>query len=215
MTTMEEMRKKTVCQAAAEPPHWETDAEFDCLFRYFAEWEAPGLPLEIGAYYGWGDVVLVAALRARHELLQVPAEKLIALDPCERLGEIEGMKLDHHYTNFANWHEVLVRRGVWDWVLPVVATTEHAFEFLAQLRYRVIFVDGDHMQPSVDIDINLCRAALSPGGVALFHDCRDPARGCTLPAYDVLPAVEKLVEEDEWELLETVDTLRVVRRNPI
>jgi len=211
MTTMEGARRVAVHWATENTPHFETDAEFDCLFRHFAEWEAPGLSLEIGAYYGWGDVVIVRALRARHELLQAPRERLVALDPCERLSETGG-KLDYHYTTFANWHEVLVRWEVWDWVLPVVATTEQAFELLAGLRYRIIFVDGDHMQPSVDKDIEFCRAALSPGGVALFHDCRDPEK-FPVP-YDVLPAVEKLTAEDEWELLEIADTLRVVRRNP-
>lgn len=73
--------------------------------------------------------------------------------------------------------------------------------------YDVAFIDGAHDYESVLADIEKARSVLTPGGLLLFHDY---AQGECTQNPGVCMAVNELLA-DGGELLETIETLAVVR----
>jgi len=199
--------------------NFDTLGEYEILFRYAAGWTCRPRSesiLEIGAYEGQSDVVLVRALQARCLRLGLPAERLVAVDPCEGLvaaGLVDTKFGSQGWTTFAQWHKFLLEHDAYGQVVPVVATTAQALPLLRRLRVRMMFIDGDHFNPGLRVDTDLADEVVVPGGVVLFHDCRE--RRDDSPTgwyYDVEPEVQRLLDTGGWRWVEKVDHMAVLER---
>lgn len=110
--------------------------------------------LEIGSYEGWSTVVL-----ARQ------AKELTSVDP----SPDEDL--------WAKLWDNLRAYGVADDVRVLRQRSQEALPRLYRLdeRYDLVFIDGDHEEPTVAHDA-LWGEKLAPGGVLAFHDCDDGMR---------------------------------------
>ena len=79
----------------------------------------------------------------------------------------------------------------------------------------LLFVDGDHLEPGVQLDWDLWHRHVRPGGHVLFHDARDgkpDGRGLPGPT----AVVDRLFRGDApvpgWEIAAEVDRCVAVRR---
>jgi predicted O-methyltransferase YrrM len=85
------------------------------------------------------------------------------------------------------------RYGVLGVVLPIVARVEDIGSFLADGRFDLVFVDGDHGVLAVLHDCELARRVAKTGGVVAVHDCGNLS-GVEETARSVLGVPEDRVE---------------------
>ena len=193
---------------------FQSPAEYAALFRYAAGWLCPAecdAVVEIGSYEGQTDVVLSRALETRRRRLGLPAEALVAVDPCEGLEAVNGQPHGIGWLTFAEWHAFLRRHDAYGQVVPLVATTAQALPLLRRFRARMMLIDGDHFLPAVRMDADLADEIVAPGGVALFHDC-DRADRPNSVHHEVEPEAWRLVNSGRWALLERMDSMMVLEK---
>ncbi len=124
----------------------------EALFLYHLAREAPGMGsvVEIGSFRGRSTLCLAAGLRRRGE------------------GRVEAVDPHIHGTE-AELRENAAHFGLADWVDPVVARSVEAAAAWNR-PVRLLFVDGNHLQGSVEADVRAWLPFLRPGGFLLLHD---------------------------------------------
>ncbi len=81
----------------------------------------------------------------------------------------------------------------------------------------LLFIDGDHEKEAVMKDWFDWSPFVTPEGVVLFHDARVFKGGWPTPDYGPVQAINDFFRsgsQREWKILEEVDSLVVVGRNP-
>jgi predicted O-methyltransferase YrrM len=171
-----------------------TAAERGCLRRH-----ATGKTrlAEIGVFHG-------ANTRAFREAM-APSGVLLAIDPFPRsFFGIRGLgwarKIAHReLSESANGTVVWVEK------FGAVAPEEETVQ--RHLPVDFLFIDGDHSWEGIAGDWTAWRSHITPGGVVCLHDSRK-RDGCGSERY----TSEVIVKDPEFEVVETVDSLTVLRR---
>ncbi len=79
-----------------------------------------------------------------------------------------------------------------------------------------IFVDGDHSFSGVKKDFELFSMKLAPGGIMAFHDARIFENGWTKLDWGPVRLINEIVKpSNEWEIIEEVDSLVVLKKKNI
>lgn len=164
--------------------------ERDCLCRHVARAQ---VAVEIGTFMG---------LTAGHLAHALPQSGILyCVDPYPYRGD----------STMAVAHRHLKRLGVWDRVRFIRAESHAA---AAQLPTQVdfFFVDGDHTYDGLKADWQIVKRLLRPGGIAAFHDtaCPPGAKEYTVQAVKFFDEV--IAGDPDFERVETVMTLNVIRR---
>ena len=135
------------------------------LFELGKEGPKEGFIVEIGTCWGNGACYLAAGSKMANR------EKVITID--NDLGDDQTL-----YTSLF-WDGPPVRNmrlslnlimsGVYDWVIPMGASSKIASEIL-DIPIRALFVDGSHDYEHCASDILMWKDKIVPGGVIVFHD---------------------------------------------
>lgn len=135
--------------------------------------------LEIGSAYGFSTVVMA-----------LTGGEVTAVDPHTAMGSASAFH--------ANLSRAKVERNV----RPITKFSQEALPILArwELRFDLIFVDGDHTTAGVEHDLKWSLELLKPGGILAVHDVLET---CCCP--DVGPAVDRMLPP-----YELVDSMAVV-----
>jgi MMP 1-O-methyltransferase len=136
---------------------WLSAAEGELLFR-LAESCPQGLPVvEIGSWKGKSTVWLAAGVRPSAGTL------VFAIDPHEQSLE------DPNATTLDDLKKNLARSGVANMVVPIVSTSHEAARSFDQ-QPGVIFLDGNHKEEAVRVDLADWFPKLADGGAFVIHD---------------------------------------------
>lgn len=129
-----------------------TTAYSDLQFLFLAARDGwgKGAIVEIGSYKGKSAAALALGSKCAGR------EKVFGIDP-----HAEGTK--------EIFLENMVKMGVADYVVPLVATSKEAAKTFDS-RIRLLFIDGDHGYESVRTDILLWKDLVIDGGIIAFHD---------------------------------------------
>jgi len=139
------------------------------------------LVLEIGSAYGHSAI----------NMAQAGAELVVAIDP--HMGENPD-SLERMVVNVAV-------HGLQDHITIWCATSQSALPLLESGMFDLVFVDGDHSEHAVAIDIREAWRLLKPGGTLAAHDYGEDS--CP----DVAAALNAWRQPDE-----ITDTLWIARK---
>lgn len=175
-----------------KPPFSQTTiSERECLARHA---KSKMSLMEIGVFQGVTTCVLRAAMH--------PQGLLIGVDPFfkNRLGICfyklialrEIAKVANGKVKFLEMTSAHVSKEEWD-------GKENGLDFL--------FVDGDHSWDGIEGDWHGFKHLIVPGGIVALHDSRN-CGACGSERY----IQEVILKDAQFELIETVDSLTVIRR---
>jgi predicted O-methyltransferase YrrM len=136
--------------------------------------------LEIGSAYGWSAAVMASA-----------GAVVTAVDPHSWLSSAETMRVNLAACRVAD--RVTIDQRVSFVALPDLA--------VADRRFGLIFVDGDHAEATVEHDVTWAVKLLAPGGVLACHDYGE----------DTCPGVAAALDRLLGPPPELVDTLAIYR----
>jgi predicted O-methyltransferase YrrM len=173
-----------------------TEAERDCLARHGSD---KRMLAEIGVYHG----VTTCRLRKAMDATGV----LIAIDPYPK------QRLGFSAQRVVARREVSsVKRGTVKWLRKTGA--EAARELIANgsQRFDFVFIDGDHSWEGLQADWEGWSKLIAPGGVVGLHDSRSSTSRQIDDTGSVLFTREVIAHDPEFEVVETVDSLTVLRR---
>lgn len=183
------------CIIGLDKPHSQTTlAEQNTIAKYSGD---VLLAVEIGVYEGVNTAVIGNSINS--------AGTLYAIDPF-----FKG-KLGICY------HERIARRHV------KASRVSSSVKYIAKLSFDAvndipdnvdfIFVDGDHSEDGIRKDWALYAPKVKPGGIIALHDTSIPAHDATvsnLGSYKYF--VSHIVNDPNFKLLETVDSLNIMQR---
>jgi predicted O-methyltransferase YrrM len=127
----------------------------EAVFLYWLARSGPGegAIVEIGSFRGRSTLCLGRGVKGRR------ATRIAAVDP-------------HVYGTEAHLRENLAHFGMSEIVRPIVApSVKAAGEWTGPVR--LVFVDGNHEQASVEADVDAWLPFLTPGGFLVLHDSTD------------------------------------------
>lgn len=133
--------------------------------------------LEIGAAYGYSTVVLAQT-----------AQLVVSIDPHEQMGSL--LEFKRNITEYGIKDRVLMSIGDSKQVLPQLIGTN--------MRFNLVFIDGDHHYEAVKADIANAKHLLCPSGVIACHDYHEDTCPEVAPAIDELLPNGKLVADTLW-----------------
>jgi predicted O-methyltransferase YrrM len=176
-----------------------TDEERAALARH-AQGRTP--IVEIGVWHGVTTAVLRRAMR--------DGGVLWAVDPFPP-GQL-GFSLQKP---IAEAEVGRVRNGTVRWVRTTGQAAAAAFERDQRGPAALIFIDGDHTYEGLSGDWRAWKGLVAPGGLVCLHDSRStPARD--IGGVGSVRATNEIVLQDpDFELIEQIDSLTVVRRRRI
>jgi len=170
-----------------------TQAERDCLVRH-----ARGRRrlVEIGVWHG------VTTRRLR--IAMDPEGTLMAVDPfpAGRLGFSLQRRIAHHEVG-------QIENGRVSWVR---ATGAEAARGHSPVDF--VFIDGDHSEQGLLADWNAWSPLIEEGGVVALHDSRSSNDRLIDDAGSVKVTNEVILPDRRFELIDAVDTLTVLKREP-
>jgi predicted O-methyltransferase YrrM len=141
---------------AATIDGWLTDAEGEFLFRIAAACPPQSPIVEIGSWKGKSTVWLASGVDGS-------GTRVFAIDPhAQSLEDPNARTLDELTANLA-------RASVAGTVVPIVSSS-HAIAPTFEHRPGVVFVDGNHLEEAVRIDLDDWLPKLVDGGVIALHD---------------------------------------------
>jgi predicted O-methyltransferase YrrM len=146
---------------------WTTDPEAKAL----AELAAGKTVLEVGAYKGFGTVLMAQA-----------GATVWAVD--WHRGDADLGPRD----TLCGWWTNVRRHHVEDQVVGLVGRSQDVLPLLREGMFGLAFIDGYHAYEAVTEDVRLALPLLAPGGLVAFHDYSD-----TWP--DVKRAVNELAAD--------------------
>jgi len=155
--------------------------------------------VEIGVWHGVTTAVLRGAMRDDGVLWAVDPF------PAGRLG----CSLQKPIAE-AEVHRV--RNGAVRWIRT--SGQAAALEYAREHREHValIFIDGDHSYDGLAGDWLAWKPLVAPGGVVCLHDSRSTAARDISTAGSVRATNEIVLRDPDFELIEQIDSLTVVRR---
>jgi predicted O-methyltransferase YrrM len=77
-----------------------------------------------------------------------------------------------------------------------------------------VFIDGDHSEPGLLADWNAWSPLVASGGIVALHDSRSSNDRLIDDAGSVKVTNEVILPDRRFELIDAVDTLTVLRREP-
>ena len=105
-----------------------------------------------------------------------------------------------------------VRNGTVRWLRTTGQAAASEFEREQREPVALIFIDGDHSYEGLSADWFAWKPLVAPGGLVCLHDSRStPARDIGT-AGSVRATNEIVLQDPDFELLEQIDSLTVVRR---
>jgi len=138
-----------------------TTTECKAFWNYLLQMPADGLFVEVGCQYGRSSSLIAQAKKDF-------GFRSIHIDPW--VDDDRGAQVV-----FASWAKLMHLIGRPFTLLCM--KTEEADWYLERLcrdGIDMVFIDGDHEGPAVEIDMKLVAARIKPGGVMLCHDYTHP-----------------------------------------
>ncbi len=173
-----------------------TEAERECLARHAADRRRL---VEIGVWHG----VTTCRLRAAMS----PDGELWAVDP------FPPGRLGFSAQRYIARREVArVRNGSVRWLRLTGIEAAHEYATSDQSGVEFVFIDGDHSYEGALGDWRAWSALTTPGGIVTFHDSRSTAQRHIDDAGSARVVREIVCTDPEFESVEVVDSLTVVRR---
>ncbi len=187
------------CLGLAEPEAQTTVAERECLARHAG---GKRRLVEIGVAYGASTCQLRRAMAGEGVLFAVDpyapgrlgfsAQRLIA---CREVGKIA--------------------KGSVRWVRSTGAEAARDYAVSGDRPVDFVFIDGDHSYEGLRADWEGWSSLVATGGIVALHDsCPSAARGIE-EAGSVIYTNEVILHDPRFEMIETVDTLTVLRRREV
>jgi predicted O-methyltransferase YrrM len=107
-----------------------------------------------------------------------------------------------------------VRNGTVRWVRTTGQAAAAEFERDQRGPVALIFIDGDHTYEGLSGDWCAWKRHVAPGGLVCLHDSRSTAARDIGAAGSVRVTNEIVLQDPDFELIEQIDSLTVVRRRP-
>jgi predicted O-methyltransferase YrrM len=171
-----------------------TDAERDCIAKHAA---GKRCLAEIGVWHG------VTTCRIRKAMS--PAATLFAVDPFSKgkLGfSVQRMIAQREVGRVPNGTVVFLR----------MKGDEAASGLAGKCKVDFVFIDGDHSYEGLQSDWNGWAKLISVGGVIALHDSRSTPTRAIDDGGSVIFTHEVILNDPQFEVLETVDSLTVLKR---
>jgi predicted O-methyltransferase YrrM len=179
----------------APPEVWTTPAERDCLARHAA---GKRRLAEIGVWHAGTTKDLRAAMASDGTLF--------AIDPYER------GRLGFSAPRIVGRRELAsVRNGRVVWVRKTGADAARSPEVLEAVPLDFVFIDNAQTYDTLQVEWEAWAPNLSPGGVMALHDSRRVPDE-TAEQTSVRYAREVVLRDPRFEIVETADSLTVLRR---
>ncbi|WP_444884280.1 class I SAM-dependent methyltransferase [Microbulbifer sp. PSTR4-B] len=185
--------------------------EGEALYHLAAETSSLGPCLEVGSYCGKSTIYLASACKLTDSVVfavdhhrgseeHQPGEEYHDPDLFDQKANL----MDSFRTFRANMRAAELE----DWVVPVVAPSSVAARHW-NTPLGLVFIDGGHSLEAALTDYRSWSRHIVPGGYLAIHDIfPDPADGGQAP-YDIYKLA---LASAQFELIETVDTLGILRR---
>ncbi|MFS1526069.1 class I SAM-dependent methyltransferase [Microbulbifer sp. 2304DJ12-6] len=185
--------------------------EGEALYHLAAEASGLGPCLEVGSYCGKSTVYLAAACKLTNSVL-FAVDHHRGSEEHQRGEEYHDPELfDDHIQmmdSFGSFRANIRTAALDDWVVPIVAPSSVAARCW-NTPLGLVFIDGGHSLEAAMTDYRCWSRHIVPGGYLAIHDIfPDPAYGGQAP-YDIYKLA---LASAQFELVETVDTLGILRR---
>ena len=120
--------------------------------------------VEIGSWMGKSTCWLAEGSKSTHR------EKVHAVDPFDGGPMLKDLPvIREHGTTYHMFVDNLTSVGLFDYVEPIVATSQEAGESWNK-PIRLLFIDGDHAYESIKTDFEIWSRFLVPEGIVAFDD---------------------------------------------
>jgi predicted O-methyltransferase YrrM len=184
---------------SAGPESQTNEDERNCLVRHAARRRRL---VEIGVWHG------VTTRRLRNAM--AADGLLLAVDPFPqgRLGFSAACIIASHEVR-------KVRHGTVRWMRQTGAEAGRTYATAEHLPVDFIFFDGDHSYEGLRSDWETWAPLVAPHGVVAIHDSRSSATRQIADAGSAIFTRDVVLHDPRFELIETVDTLTVVRRRAV
>jgi predicted O-methyltransferase YrrM len=173
-----------------------TTAERAALAR-FAQGRSP--IVEIGVWHGVTTAVLRQAMRTGGVLWAVDPF------PAGQLGFSPQKPIAHAEANRS-------RNGTLRWVRTTGLAAAAQYEREQREGVALIFIDGDHSYEGLAGDWFAWKPLIAPGGLVCLHDSRSTPERPIEDAGSVRATRTIVLQDPDFELIEEIDSLTVVRR---
>lgn len=175
---------------------WLGPDEMEVLYRQAQAIQIGNVIVEIGSYCGKSTVVLGWGSRRGQGV------KVYAIDPHE--GSAEHAKyMKGSMGSYPYFQANIKRADLEAYVMPLVMTSRDAVAHVPE-PVGLLFIDGDHDEPHVDLELWYDRVIL--GGKILFHD----SIGGAWPVVE--SAVKDAVEQNLVQILASTGTMTVTEK---
>jgi predicted O-methyltransferase YrrM len=173
-----------------------TEAERACMARYAA---GKKMLAEIGVFHG------VTTCRLRRAM--DPGGVLVAIDPYpnQRLG-FSAQQI------IARRELSKIKSGTVKWMRTTGTNAARELCAIDSPRFGFVFVDGDHSWEGLQGDWEGWKRLLAPGGIIAIHDSRSTPSRQIDDAGSVRFTREVIARDPDFETVDTVDSLTVLRR---
>ena len=173
-----------------------TPSERECLARYAA---GKKRPVEIGVWHG------VTTCRLRDEMASDGV--LFAVDPFP-IG-----RLNFSAQRYIARKEVAKAcNGSVRWIRLTGVRAARDYVLSGEPRPDFVFIDGDHSYEGIRSDWEAWSSLVAASGIVALHDSRSSAERQMEDIGSVVFTRKVVLQDMRFELLETVDTLTVLRR---
>ena len=185
--------------------------EGEALYNFAKQYTLNGSCLEIGSYCGKSAVYLGKAVKENDQKLysidhhkgseeQQPGEEYF--DPDLRNKDGDGIDTLPFFL------ETIEKSGLEGFVIPIVSTSEEAYEDL-NINFDMVFIDGGHSEKAAQKDYDLWTQRINVGGLLAIHDVFPNPEDGGRPPYNIYI---KALESGEFEELEIVQSLRLLKK---
>jgi predicted O-methyltransferase YrrM len=185
--------------------------EGEALYNFAKQYTLNGSCLEIGSYCGKSAVYLGKAVKENDQKLysidhhkgseeQQPGEEYF--DPDLRNKDGDGIDTLPFFL------ETIEKSGLEGFVIPIVSTSEEAYEDL-NINFDMVFIDGGHSEKAAQKDYDLWTQRINVGGLLAIHDVFPNPEDGGRPPYNIYI---RALESGEFEELEIVQSLRLLKK---
>jgi predicted O-methyltransferase YrrM len=185
--------------------------EGEALYNFAKQYTLNGSCLEIGSYCGKSAVYLGKAVKENDQKLysidhhkgseeQQPGEEYF--DPDLRNKDGDGIDTLPFFL------ETIEKSGLEGFVIPIVSTSEEAYEDL-NINFDMVFIDGGHSEKAAQKDYDLWTQRINVGGLLAIHDVFPNPEDGGRPPYNIYI---RALKSGEFEELEIVQSLRLLKK---
>ena len=185
--------------------------EGEALYNFAKQYTLNGSCLEIGSYCGKSAVYLGKAVNLNVQRLysivhhkgseeQQPGEEYFDPDLINRDGDgIDTLPF---------FLETIEKSGLEGFVIPIVSTSEEAYEDL-NINFDMVFIDGGHSEKAAQKDYDLWTQRINVGGLLAIHDVFPNPEDGGRPPYNIYI---RALKSGEFEEIEIVQSLRLLKK---